>query len=107
MSDVSIIYLILGLVFVYLLIMIPVNINQTRIYTRNMMREMEALHKTVLDLSKNLNLLVQTREDIPFVQCSWCKESVPESDIQRFGDVSLCPACAEKGGRKGIGIGKK
>ena len=47
MSDVSIIYIILGLVFVYLLIMIPVNINQTRIYTRNMMKEMEGIHKTI------------------------------------------------------------
>ena len=102
MGEVSVIYVILAFVLLVLIIMIPVNVNQTRIYTRNIMREMEALNKTVLDLSKNLNLLVETREDIPFVQCSWCKESVPESDIQRFGDVSLCPACAEKGGKKAI-----
>ena len=96
MSDVSIVYIILGLVFLYLIIVIPVNINKTRIYTRNMMKEMEAIHKTVLDLSKNLSLFVKTREDISYVQCSWCKASVPETEIERFGDVSLCPDCADK-----------
>ena len=103
MGDVSIIYIILGLVFLYLIIIIPVNINKTRIYTRNMMKEMEAIHKTVLDLSKNLNLFVQTRKDIAFVQCSWCKESVPETERLRSGDVSLCPECAERGGKRAIG----
>ena len=64
MNDVSVIYLILGLIFVYLLIMIPVNINQTRIYTRNMMKEMEAIHKTVLDLSKTSTFLVLVTKSV-------------------------------------------
>ena len=47
MSDISVIYAILAVIFLVLIVMIPVNVNQTRIYTRNMVRELEAIHKTL------------------------------------------------------------
>lgn len=106
MGEVSVVYAILGFVLLVLIIMIPVNVNQTRIYTRNIMRELEAIHQTLRDLAEKRNPPADTREDGPPVQCSWCRAMVPEDQIQRFGDVRLCPACAEKGGRRAIGIGE-
>ena len=101
MSDVSIIYIILALIFIYLLLLIPININQTRIYTRNMMKELEAIHETLKTFTVDRSPLSDTNS--PPVQCSWCRVWVPAGEIQRFGDVSLCPECAEKGGKRAIG----
>lgn len=103
MSDVSIVYIILGLVFLYLLVMIPININQTRIYTKNMMKELEAIHKILQGLKMPASSPKKALTDVSKVKCSWCRVLVPAGEIQRFGDVNLCPACAEMGGKRAIG----
>ena len=88
MGEVSVIYVILAFVLLVLIIMIPVNVNQTRIYTRNIMRELEAIHQTLRDLAEKRAIHLQTLGKTALLSSvvgvvQWCRKI-------RYNGLGMC-----------------